>query len=341
MYVDSEIKTGLYQLVGWKQPSESGYNILDADNLVSNSGKRFEDYHPLVKVKYIKDSQDDASISDANFNTYLKDLQKSCIVDAVNAVLPDKDLIDHDILFPYENRLIDLIENTTSFVGYEITSCKDIGVIVNQLITEFNGIGTFNLYLFHSSQKAPVKTQSVTTQAYSSKYQTLSDWKLDSRTYKGGTWYIGYLRSGLTIKAINRQWDLSGVKNNFKAFNTIPFIVRDWNSAELWDIDDIEYTSETFGLNFDFSSRYEYTNKVLTNKDLFRDAIGYRMATKVLELIATSSRINGNETLANMALTELEEKGESFYKGGLRKQYEDEINKLKKIMFPEPKIMIL
>jgi hypothetical protein len=101
MYQIDQVKTGLFGLIGWRQDTVSGIPTIDATNLASSSGMYYQ-------------------ISDANFNTLLTDLSKASIVKVLNAVYSSEDYIENKVLYPYEKDWINTIDNTTSFVGFEI-----------------------------------------------------------------------------------------------------------------------------------------------------------------------------------------------------------------------------
>jgi len=296
VYQASEIITGLYKSVGWRQPTEIGWDILDADNLVSGSGLIFQDGHPMNTVKHVKYCVSDSSISDANFNTYLDNLQKAAILKVMNAVFKvGSDLIESRLLFDNENINTNALDNATDFVGYEIQTsrCKDITVQIKSLISSFDAVDTFDVYLFHSSKSSPLKTYELTTVENDDTVSALTDWILYfSKTYVGGKFYVGYLTDGLTPKALNREYNNAGKQNVMNCASFTPFKVTGHNSATLWDLEDMEYTDKTYGLNFDVSSHRDYTSAILDNKSDFATAIQLQLCADVLSMIYNSDRSN-------------------------------------------------
>lgn len=67
----SKIKSSLSGLVGFEQPFNPDYDIVDLENLLSESGY-YVTSNAYAKIEYIKDCQDYKDISDADFNTVLK-----------------------------------------------------------------------------------------------------------------------------------------------------------------------------------------------------------------------------------------------------------------------------
>lgn len=346
------ITGGLYQRLGWREPTKTGYTgILDAANKTSNSGLYFQSYHPFVTIENIKSCQPDKDISSVNFNAYLLNLQKDVILKIINSVFKGQDdMLEESILYDRENVVTKTITNGTDFVGYEITLAKlpDIVAKINTLIGEFDGVATFNIYLYHSSKQDALKTQEIVTVASEAKLQNpSSEWALyyDTSTYKGGKFYIGYYQSDLgSIKALNRNWNNASVKNRMNHLGLLPIKVTP-NGVSLFDINAIQYTGDTYGLNFDISVHKDFTQTIIDNKQLFDDAIGLSMAVEILKLIYSSGRSN----LAERATKEFVATAYNELYGspdieeipkskGIMKELYIEIQRVKKALFKKDKI---
>jgi len=295
-------------LVGWRASTVSGVPSLDADNLATSSGMVYQDFSSIVTVQNVYKVQEDAAISDANFNAFLTNLTNAAFVKVLNAVFQEQDYIENRVLFPYENTWTETIDNDTSFVGFEINPAnrRDLLIALNSVFTSFDSSDTVKLLLFHSSKKTAIESKEITVTELTDTDTALS-WDLSNFTYSGGKFYIGYLRSGLTAKAINRDWSSANVQSCFNMFQIQPITVAGWDAETLFDVDDVEYESDTYGLNFDITSWKDYTNIILRNKNKFVNALGLQVAADVLDLILKSTASNGTERdLASSAFTELE-----------------------------------
>ena len=303
--------SGASHLVGFKQPTEAKYAIVDAGNLTSESGLYFNsDFSPLVTIRNIIESVQEVGISGANFNNLLERYANTATIQVMNAAYPGIDLIENKVLYPNYSDKSYTLDNGTDFVGYEIKTSRrhDVSVQLNQVIHEFDKEGeTVKLLLFHSSLIDPIKTLEITTALTASTVQALTNWILSySLSVKGGRFYIGYLTSGLTAKAINRKSGEASVVNNGQHFVFTPIKVTGHNTETMFDINDIDYTGDTYGLNFDISSKFDYTSVLMNNAQTFATAIGYQFAANVLQLISTSTRINEtNSSLSELARIEL------------------------------------
>jgi hypothetical protein len=306
MFDSSQIKD--LGLVGWRESTVSGMPALNAYNLGTTSGMVFQDFSSLVTVQNIYKVQEDANISEANFNSLLTNLTNAAFVKVLNAIFQEQDYIENRVLFPYENVWTETIDNNTSFVGFEITPAnrRDLSIALNSVFTSFDSSDTVKLLLFHSSKKDPIQSIEITVEELTDT-DTALNWDLSNFKYSGGKFYIGYLRSGLTAKAINRDWNMANVQSCYNMLKIEPIIVNGWDSETLFDVDDIEYESDTYGLNFDITSWKDYTNVILRNKNKFVDCLGLQVASDVLDLIIKSTASNGTEReLAASAFSELE-----------------------------------
>jgi hypothetical protein len=340
MFDSSQIKD--LGLVGWRESTVSGVPTLTAANTATSSGMVYQDFSSLVTVQNVWKEQEDAAISDANFNTFLTNLTNAAFVKVLNAIFQDQDYLENRVLFPRENVWTETIDNDTSFVGYEINPAnrRDLLIALNNVFTSFDSADTVKLLLFHSSKNAPIQSKEITVEQLTDT-DTALNWDLSNFTYSGGKFYVGYLRSGLTAKAINRDWNSANAQSCYNMFRIQPIQVSGWDAETLFDVDDVEYESETYGLNFDITSWKDYTNVILRNKNKFVNCLGLQVAADVLDLIIKSTRSNRTERiLAGNAFTELE----GFINEnvprtiGIAAKLKTEIARIKKTFVEIPKI---
>jgi hypothetical protein len=268
----------------------------------------YQDFSSLVTVQNVWKVQEDAAISEADFNTFLTNLTNAAFVKVLNAVFQDQDYLENRVLYPFENVWTNTLDNDTSFVGYEIKPAnrRDLIIALNNVFTSFTASDTVKLLLFHSSKNALIDSKEITVEELTDTDTALS-WDLSNFTYSGGKFYVGYLRSGLTAKAVTREWDSANVKSCYNMFRIEPIQVSGWDAETLFDVDDVDYTSDTYGLNFDITSWKDYTNIILRNKAKFVNCLGLQVAADVLDLILKSTASDGIErSLKSSAFTALE-----------------------------------
>ena len=163
MFDVTKIQNSLVGIVGFRQPYNPDYAILDTDNTLSTSGIFVND-NSYAKIEYIKDNQDYSGISNTQFNEYLTNLQKSSITSICSSVFSDYDFLERDILYKNTSNKIDVETLPIGFVGYKIqvSSNKNIAIKLNRVILDFQGTGDLELILWNTGKKEPIYTKTIT-----------------------------------------------------------------------------------------------------------------------------------------------------------------------------------
>jgi hypothetical protein len=340
------VTTGLFGGVGFRNSDLSGYNIVDATNVGTTSGLYFQDASELVSIKNIKDCQENPSITDVQFNTLLANMQKSAILDVCNKVADGR--ADFINLYPFEKSFVNLVGKLGKFVGLRIAPSKgNVICKIPWIETSFNGVATFNIYLYNTNlPSTPIKTKEITTVAGASNI-TILDWIVaDDTTYKGGVFYLGYFDDDLTVdevevSAYKKDYDLSNVKISTPYYRIDPISLT--NTGATISVVNESYESDTFGLNIGVDLYVDYTELILRNRNLFWNAIQLQMEERVLMLIKHSTRSNSTElrTKDNIEKIDLELFGNKQYGiAGLNNKLDSAISTLKKCLFPDKRIII-
>jgi hypothetical protein len=330
MYSVSDIKT-LKGLVGWNQPANPEYAILNAGNLESRSGIKIDEVSSYAKIEYVKDSQDYSGISDVNFNSYLDRLQESAVVQVVSDVFDMPDSMESKPLFSDNPDTFTQLDNDGDFVGFEINLARraDISAVINKAWLYFDGVGDIELLLFNQFSKDPVQRKTISLDDSGIKDVQLG-WELPfSNGRLRGKWYIGYLTGVLTPNAL----DGNRCYNSYRFIDVCAGKVPGWNQDSVFGVSDFDGTGHDYGLNFDITIKKDVTATILNNEQSFASAIGFQYAIKCLQLYSSSLRSNINERYSkdflNKALFELEGNSEQkIY--GLKSKYYKSIKQLQK-----------
>jgi len=299
MFNKSKVINALNGVVGWEQPLDPAAPVLDADNLVSNSGYTFDE-NPFVKIQSLKDCQDYPNISDDQFNTYLSSFQDTSIANIINSIFDKSDYIDRQVLYRFANNKINVDSLPDGFVGYEIdiNNDKDLAFEISRVILEFQGTGDIKLLLFNSAKSAPIQSKVVTI-ASSLQEETLN-WRVDNtETFYKGKFYLGYLTDGLAITPYDRDYENSNVKSNVTGIGINNIQVSGHNTETLFDLNNIESASECWGLNPDITVFDDYTDLIIQNKSLFAKAIQMQGQIETINTYLSSNRSNRNERLSD------------------------------------------
>lgn len=285
----------IYQRQGWKPSTLNDDPALDADNKISRSGKFFNvDYHPLVTIRNIYKAQENAHISDRNFNEYLKELQLKSIRKILHKLFPSKLILSQVLTTSDSGNTDTYTVESGQFVGVSFCfeQSRRASLLLRQVGLYFDGEEDLTLYLFHSSQNTPIATfENVTSQVKSEVFTNINHTlTANSDTLKGGTYYLGYYSDDLTgSKPIRRD-----ERRNTNCFVDINFIQVDAQKGVLFDTDDVETTTKEF-LNLDYSFYKDYSNFIIENEALLDELIGRQLALEVLRIMYTSTRSNYEE----------------------------------------------
>lgn len=298
MFKADKIANGLLGIVGFRQPYNPDYAILDVDNLTSTSGLYVND-NAYAKIELIKNTQDYKDITNEDFNTLLKEMQEASIVSVCNQVFSEFDSIDRNVVYKYAANKVNVETLPIGFVGYkiEVSNAKNTAFAINRVILDFSGTGTFDLMLYNTGKKTAIRTKTITITT-DNQVEELN-WVLDNSetTYKGD-YYIGYKTTGLTVSPYKRDWNNSSIMSTFKELCLEKVFVKNHNVDVLFDLNLVEGLSETTGLNLDISIYDDYTDFILNNKQLFAKAICLEFIIRCLQNYASSIRSNGKERKA-------------------------------------------
>lgn len=294
----TKIQTSLIGLIGFKQPFNPDYAIVDASNLLSASGYFVTD-NPYAKIEYIKDNQDYISISDSNFNLVLKQLKQSAISNVCNQVFSEYDFLDRNLLFKNATRKTNTNVLPIGFVGYriEVGNTKNIAFKLNRVLLDFEGTGTIKLLLWNTSSLTALKTKEIVIE--SDHQEVVLDWVLDNsgNTYKGD-YYIGYNTADLTVTPFKRDYENGNVMSSFKYLCIEQIALKNHNTETLFDVSTYDGLSEDTGLNFDISVFDDYTDFVINNAYLFARAIQIDCQIQCIQLYLSSLRSNLNQSIS-------------------------------------------
>lgn len=297
MFNPTQISTALSGLIGFRQPFNPQYAILDADNISSKSGLFVTD-NEFCKVEYLKDSQDFVDISDANFNLYLKNKQKESIISVCNSVFNETSFRERNLFYKRATNRVNIETLPIGFVGYRIipTIENNLAILVKRVICEFQGTGSFTLMCFNTAKKDPLFTKYITITTDNQIVDL--DWTLDNTVIYGGEYYIGYINNGLTINPFKRDWNSSNIITEFCDIQVLP-IYANHLTNQLFDLTTIQGNSQNFGINLDVTTFDDYTDLICNNDLLFAKAINYDLQISCLSTYLASLRSNANERNAD------------------------------------------
>lgn len=332
MFNSQTVVAAFANLLGWKQHYDTGEINLPSSLTDTETGEYYQQKHPGLRLDIIQ------TLLPRNYDieVFLRDQ----ITEGTNEMLNDllnyrkvhefgKTLLEQTTLLNKYGWSGDTITNQNRFVGFQIRlkSVSGLQAVINQLGTQFTSVGTFPIYLFHSSKVNPIQTFNVTTSPNGWTWETkdiqLNAFKDDN--YQGGVFIIGYYQEDITGNAINMtnfNWDKGycgscgdrasynnwqSIKNNF---NVYPVYVPSgsYTKGEMFDLKQVIYTNDqSWGLNLKFSVRCDLTDFFVKNKFAFKNLLALKVTYKILNMMKFSQEINAiEENMKMMIIRDLE-----------------------------------
>lgn len=331
--------------LGWMQPTLSGSPVLTTQNKAATISRYYNgSFHSSTTIKSLHETQEDNSISDANFNAYLQTLDKSIISKCLNLVFNKTQLLEHSLVYERVANVRNVvIANGGNFVGYRIKVGQgSYAMQIDSVGLLFDGVATFNMYLFNDLKKAPVFTKSVTTAAND---QTEIDlgWVVNyvSTKNKGGLFYLGYFQnevvaSNANCHAIDEQLTLWATSRTWGAY---PFQAAQTDTTDFNRLyPSIVYRS--YGMNPEISAYRDYTEVIIKNPHLFDEARGLAMSMICLEQAKSANRMNATErtqdVFANYELNLAFPTKDFPFNPGLKSRFMKEIARINENIYPKP-----
>lgn len=335
-YNNTTVLPKLSGQLGWRTDS-----TLAAGLKTGVSGRYWDDgsFHSLVTAPNVKATAPEQTDWDAFFTAK----QNAVISKALNGVFNLPKFVD-DVKFytPDQSEVEQLVSNSGKAVGFKISVAKDFDktVLLNYLELYFDGVATFNVYLFKQGSKTAIQTKSVTTVANTKTTVELTDWVLNYK--EAGIYYVVYFQDDLgSVKAIREQ-----VEYPEPCYFCAHPIEADAISGTDFNRQSPAIPGQPSGLNIQASSFRDFTNNILLQPHLFVELLGLVNAYTCIEEMVYSIRSNRNERILKDQFSQvgiqLDLNGaapisESPQVTGLKQRIDRETARLKKAFYPRIK----
>ncbi len=321
----------LKKVVGWRDyfdPTE--IPNLPANLTESESGQKFQDFHPSLKLNYIQALiQENETLDD-----YLDRVETSAIVTMLNDLQSLKklrhsgrDLVNNKLIHDQVLKNKPIL-NEGRFVGVEF--CLNSGQMgvracINRLGLYLTAAETnLTLYLFNSLQEDAVQTfsfNSTKSNSFTWLNEVINIDYSDGSDNEGGIWYLGYYQKDLSGQAIS--YDVLDWRNGYcnkcdnglrsSLYNSIakyvtmsPFYVPSSQlpaDGKLFDPQNIIYTyTNNWGFNFNISIKCNLTQFWIDNRLSMVNAIGTSVALRILEDMRASNELSSMEQNIQMVI---------------------------------------
>ena len=186
--------------------------------------------------------------------------------------------------------------------------------------------GTVKFYLFHSSQKDPVKTFEVNFTNTSGGFQWFSFEDLflpyiSDGTDAGGAWFLCYYQDelpfGMEALNVSKDWsrepcgtcNIGSVevwREMTKYLQVSPFCVippEDFSeNPQMWDIAQTMYTNTmNYGINCEISIGCDLTDFIIEQRAIFANVVQRQVAVDTLRMMAMNPSVRVNRNQSNVS----------------------------------------
>lgn len=295
-------------------------------------------------------NQDYATTNDAwvKYNA-LSDFVRNLTVNGINTAVQQfiqekqlreetKNLLERRTFFDGAARLAATIDPTGKIVGFEIVPVRAMGVTtkIERIGLQMVGAtGKVKLYLFHSSQVAPMRTIEVEFTNTNGGFQWFTPSEPIYLPYiasgdgegndAGGAWFLCYnqneLPAGMQALNVSKDWSsepcqtclggsIESWRQMTKYLQVSPFGIHapaDFAQyPEMFDIGRIGYTNTmNYGMNVEISVGCDLTDFIISQRQIFASVIQKQVAANVLRTIAINPDVRVNRNQVNVTRDEI------------------------------------
>ena len=247
-----------------------------------------------------------------------------------------RNLMERRTFFDGAARLAATIDPTGKIVGFEIVPVRAMGVTtkIERIGLQMIGAtGTVKLYLFHSSQVAPMREIELTFTNTNGGFQWFTPAEPIYLPYipgvdgndAGGAWFLCYnqndLPTGMRALNVSKDWSvepcqtclggsIESWREMTKYLQVSPFGIHapaDFAEyPEMFDIGQIGYTNTmNYGMNVEISVGCDLTDFIISQRAIFATAIQKQVAANVLRTIAMNPDVRVNRNQVNVTRDEI------------------------------------
>lgn len=249
-----------------------------------------------------------------------------------------RNLLERRTFFDGAARLAATIDPTGKIVGFEIVPVRSMGVttkIERIGLQMVGGTGKVKLYLFHSSQVAPMRTIQLDFTNTNGGFQWFTPSEPIYLPYipgtdgdgndSGGAWFLCYnqneLPFGMQALNVSKDWSvepcqtclggsIESWRQMTKYLQVSPFCINapaDFTEyPEMFDIGQLGYTNTmNYGMNVEISVGCDLTDFIISQRQIFATVIQKQVAANVLRTIAMNPDVRVNRNQVNVTRDEL------------------------------------
>lgn len=320
MYNATQIKAGFLGLIGWRQNVDS--TDLQLTSLTtSSSGLYFNDEHPLLTFKNLQRiAPEFGKLNDrtqanekSRFVDWLTQKTDAALIRVLDRWIGEKskirtakNLLANNVVFKNTSHLSDVDTDNSKTVGHiiDLTPSNSLRTTIDSIALQLTQDQTLTVSLYETGQAAAIQSEAfVYTGTGSVQWFTPSTtWEIEGNK----TYFIAYDQSDLTGQSINSIYGQTGdfIGECAKYTRFTSFEVDTFTPARLTGT----YATgngTNYGLNYKVSVKCDYTDFILSQKDLFKTVWSKQVAIDILRELAYNANTRENRNASNIDYTQI------------------------------------
>lgn len=273
------------------------------------------------------------------------DYIRNMTIEGINAVVQQfimqkqltketRNLLERRTFFDGAARLAATINSTDRLVGFEIVPVRAMGVTakIDKIGLQMVGaVGQIRIYLFHSSQVAPMQVVDVEFTNSKGGFQWFTPKEplylpyMGENNDSGGAWYLCYNQRDLPrdMQALNvsKDWSrdpcatciggsIESWRELTKYLQISPFAVHvasDFREyPEMFDVSQIAYTNTmNYGMNCEISVGCDLTDFIISQRQVFASVVQKQVAVNALRTMAMNPEVRVNRNQSNVSRNDI------------------------------------
>ena len=324
---------------GYQYPEWSAGTAYAAGAKVSHNGKIWQAQSASTGAEPAEGAAEWAVYN--MLSDYLRRLTANGINTAIQTFLQEKQLtqetrslLERRTFFDGAARLQAIIDPRSKIVGFEIVPVRAMGVTtkIERIGLQMRGgTGKVRLYLFHSSQFAPMQVIDLNFTNTNGGFQWFTPADpiylpyIDTGNDAGGAWFLCYnqndLPDGMRALNVSKDWSvepcqtclggsIEGWRQMTKYMQVSPFAVNApegfADDPEMFDIGELSYTNTmNYGLNCEVSVGCDITDFIISQRGIFASVVQKQVAVNALRTMAMNPDVRVNRNQVNVTRDEI------------------------------------
>lgn len=289
----------------WTNDSE----LQDLQLVTSNSGYFVNDLN--INLQDIKDSLqlNDNFVEYESVTDYLLRIYESSVISLLNNfIAKSKQLLNSNSFIKNQNVFnsfdYNLVNQSGNFNGFLVknVNANDLKISINKLLIQLNEVDNFDIYIYDLQKTAPLHVINVD---YTDSFDLLEQLSNIILNANNKAYLIGFYEynsanpQNTQLNETNQIFEYINVDCSLKNTTILPVTIakeyHNWTGLTYnLPTNILSHAAISFpkSFNFNYSQIPDYTNVIISNIEMFSEALQYEIAINILNDCINSNRFN-------------------------------------------------